>query len=133
MHTKSITSEMFFCVCVCWSNLIHSHLYVCSASLKELCSFIPSLTLEYGKKKLLYWKKSGKSFAVWTQKSVQTLCYVKIFCNEGRSVSAHKCISVSLHCYFACYSLPILFICILASLSLPDFSIHSILRHLLRD
>ena len=50
MHTKSFTSEMFFCVCVCWSNLIHSHLYVCSASLKELCSFIPSLTLEYGKR-----------------------------------------------------------------------------------
>ena len=59
--------------------------------------------------------------------------FVPIFCNVGRSVAAHKCIRVSLLGYFACYALPIFFICILVSLSLPDFSIHSILRHLLRE
>ena len=72
MHTKCFTSEMFF-LCVCWSNLIHSRLYVCSVSWKKLCSFIPSLTLSM-EKEVIVLEKSGKSFAVWIQKSVRTLC-----------------------------------------------------------
>lgn len=48
------------CACVCWSNLIHSRLYVCSASLKKFCSLIPSLTLSMEKEVIVLekvWKK----------------------------------------------------------------------------
>ena len=36
-YNKCFTSEFFFS---CWSNLIQSCLYVCSALWKKLCSFI---------------------------------------------------------------------------------------------
>ena len=46
-YNKCFTSRSFF---LCWSNLIQSRLYVCSASWKELCSciiFLLSLLITY--------------------------------------------------------------------------------------
>ena len=75
-YNKCFTSGFFFS---CWSNLIQSHLYVWSASRKELCSyiifFIISINhlfynLDSGEKKKLFWKKSGKNLESWILKSV---------------------------------------------------------------
>ena len=62
----------------CWSNLIQSHLYVCSASWKKLCSFIFLKfsfdhlfdNRESGKRNYCF----GKSLVFWIQESVRTLC-----------------------------------------------------------
>ena len=73
---------IFFSFCL---NLIQSRPYVCSASWKKLCScgFFKGLLITYLitlslKKKLLFWKKSGKSLEFWIQKFVGSLDIVRI-------------------------------------------------------
>ena len=81
--SKCFIREFFFSFCL---NLIQSRPYVCCASWKKLCScgvFFKDLLITYLitlslEKKLLFWKKSGKSLEFWIQKFVRTLDLGKI-------------------------------------------------------
>ena len=144
---SALQVRCFLCVCVLVKS--YSFSLVCFQRITEKALFLHSFSnLEYGKRsyciakslekvlqfgsKNLYEPCVDKTFSLFKWLMILQN-FVPIFCNVGRSVTAHKCIRVSLLGYFACYVLPIFFICILVSLSLPDFSIHSILRHLLLE
>ena len=54
--------------------------YVCSVQWKKLCSCILKISVDHlpwvWKKKLLFWKKSGKRLEFWIQKSVRILYWL---------------------------------------------------------